>query len=1296
MARWRRGRVVLAIAALCLLVLALVLRSERAGAFVCAEVRSRAPELVGQPVRIARCAIDPLTASVELEGLSVGDEAKPLLSAELASVSLAGLFPGGVSLQEVTLIRPRVDVEVPEQSAAPSQGCALDALAKVRVGRLELLDGQVTLRLPQGRELRFDGLDVHAKVGRRASEIDASLKHGVVTLDRTRRLIVGRVSAEAVLDAEEQLLEVQKAELSVEGISLSGSAELRELCRPTPKVDANGQLFLPMGALTRLGLDLPAPSGQVWARVSAAGPIAGPSVRAEVRASQIVLGPFAPGDFSAQLSFADGVVHVDDFATAAGDGEIRVSGELALRDNFPVKAKIATKDASLARVLARASVPGAWVDFPATVSGEVTGHLLPSVSLTGPIDFAAGRFLLAGRAYDAPKSAGSDILAFSSARGTFTLGVTPKAVTFDDIALGVGAEQRTRVGGVVRLLIRDDGGLDLDIDAIASAVDLSDFGSISELPWSGTGSATVKVKGPSERVLITGQTSLRDFKFAGYSLGVVQSPVRYEGDTLSFEGIVAQKGRTQLFGDVALDFLDAGLHSRASIQLPDGRVEDIVELLLDLSPSMQNLQEVLVGRVSMVAAIDSPARQLAGVLAVRVSDVAYYERRLGAANLILRFEDGQRLVLEPTTFEGSLGRLAVDGAWDFDGPLDYRLAWDEGSLAEAVDPAGADGLPLGGGLTGRFVVGGTTDVYEVTGTLTSEEVRWKQARLGPMKLALKLLGRDLTVTGQVVNGVTGRLGLRMRNEWPYDSSFQVDLPDLSPFLPASAKGLSVGVAGAVTAVGPMLDFPQTKAVAYLEKLVVSRGEVTASNVGPAELAWNAGAVQVKALAMKGPTTELTAEGSWGPTRVDLRSRGAIDLRLLSTFVPDVERTSGRIDFTAAFGGPVSAPTVIGNADLVDARLAVKGQDLAVRSLSGHADFSESRIVIQDVNGFLNDGRLKGRGDVRLDKLSLGAMELQVDLEDVTVQVRPKVPATISGALLLASRGGNAPYQLSGALDVVKLRYTESLTLDSLLESARRRPVPSDEQPQEWLKLDVDIAAGNDVRIENDLARARFLGKLKLAGTNVKPVLVGSVEAAEGAQAFFRNNVFTVGRAVLQFNGLWPTFDFSAQTVVREFLVNVKAFGRFEDPKVSLTAEPALSEADIVSLLTLGVTTRERLAGQAGAGLAAEALLSATGLDRQVQKFLSQNVGLKDQQVRLTTTFNEATGTAEPSVTWESKVVSDNLKVGVTQPVTGKGTRAQAEYRFNQSVSARAQWDNQNQNTTVGNPGVDLRFRFEWE
>ena len=159
---------------------------------------------------------------------------------------------------------------------------------------------------------------------------------------------------------------------------------------------------------------------------------------------------------------------------------------------------------------------------------------------------------------------------------------------------------------------------------------------------------------------------------------------------------------------------------------------------------------------------------------------------------------------------------------------------------------------------------------------------------------------------------------------------------------------------------------------------------------------------------------------------------------------------------------------------------------------------------------------------------------------------------------------------------------------------------------------------------------------------------------------------------------------------------MKGFGRVEDPKASLSSDPALPDIDILSLLLFGATSREQFTATSGAGLAAKALLSASGLDQLLQRFLSQNVGLKDQQVRLTTSFNPVNGTAEPAVTWEARVLSDDLKVGVTQPVTLRGTKAQAEYRFNQWVSARGQWDSQNQATTYGNPGVELRFRFEWE
>ena len=46
------------------------------------------------------------------------------------------------------------------------------------------------------------------------------------------------------------------------------------------------------------------------------------------------------------------------------------------------------------------------------------------------------------------------------------------------------------------------------------------------------------------------------------------------------------------------------------------------------------------------------------------------------------------------------------------------------------------------------------------------------------------------------------------------------------------------------------------------------------------------------------------------------------------------------------------------------------------------------------------------------------------------------------------------------------------------------------------------------------------------------------------------------------------------------------------------------------------------------------------------------------------------------------------RVGITQPVTGRGTKAEAEYKFNDKARVRAQWDNQSQDSSVGNPGVE--------
>jgi translocation and assembly module TamB len=175
------------------------------------------------------------------------------------------------------------------------------------------------------------------------------------------------------------------------------------------------------------------------------------------------------------------------------------------------------------------------------------------------------------------------------------------------------------------------------------------------------------------------------------------------------------------------------------------------------------------------------------------------------------------------------------------------------------------------------------------------------------------------------------------------------------------------------------------------------------------------------------------------------------------------------------------------------------------------------------------------------------------------------------------------------------------------------------------------------------------------------------------------------------------FDVRGQTQVREYTLKVHAFGRPADPQVLLSSEPSLAEGDVLSLLTLGVTSTDKeTAASASAGLAAEALFNVSGLDRQVKRFLPSNPVLRDLSFQISTTYNDATRQAEPTAQLESKILSDQLKIGMTQPVSGRGTRARAEYRFDNRLSAQAQWDNENSEASFGNLGLELKLSWEVE
>jgi translocation and assembly module TamB len=424
----------------------------------------------------------------------------------------------------------------------------------------------------------------------------------------------------------------------------------------------------------------------------------------------------------------------------------------------------------------------------------------------------------------------------------------------------------------------------------------------------------------------------------------------------------------------------------------------------------------------------------------------------------------------------------------------------------------------------------------------------------------------------------------------------------------------------------------------------------------------------------------------------------VDLRLLESFVQGWERTSGRLDLLGTARGEPADPQIVGTATLVDAGFRVRGQPLELRGLKGKLDFSESRILWSDLQGQANDGRLSSRGDVRWRRFRPEQLEVELQLDQVSVRVVEDAPFAASGELTLTGRPG--AFFLAGDLDVQRLRYRRPFGFDTLLARANRPGTPG-EAPSEWLQLDVALHL-KDAAVENNLARARIVGDLRLTGSNLHPGLIGAMEAGQGSQAFFRGTTFNLTQGAVDFKdrrSLEGVFDVRAESQVREYLIRLHAFGKTTQPQVLLSSEPSLPEGDIISLLTLGVTSRDRANSNTtttGAGIAAEAIYQASGLDRQVQKFLPRNSVIRDLSFHVSTLYNDANGLVEPTVQLESKFLTDQLKLGLSQPVSGKGTRALAEYRFDDRVSAQIQWDNVYNDVPIGNLGVDLKLRWNVE
>jgi len=1287
-----------------------VLRTQWAGDRICAFAAARAAAATGLPVAFRTCRVHPLALELEAEGLRLGPAGAPLLSADSASARLAPIqaLGGRVQLSRLRAVRPRVVGRLPEGTGGTGP-CPPAFLSQVDVQRVEVEDGSIDLALPGGLRLVAARLDLSTRpAARTLRALAAPLRRTRVEVSAAglslegagaRPLAATRLAGEADVALDLSSAEIGGVDAEVDGVRIAARGRVTHLCAPELDLVATAAgPFREVLALARIARGADA-AGKVVAEARVSGPAARPAVAGTIRIENGRVGWFTPGEVRAEVHLQDGALAVDRLEWPYGGGKVSGRGTVGLSLPVTIDAEVELDGVDLAEVLERVDVTGSWVTVRLDGKGRLGGTLAPP-SLAGTVagEFRDLRALT--RSWRAAPASERGVVEVKRGRLQTGIRVSEEALSFDAARLTAGrgtseVDAVARFGRTGGYSVRWRGDVDLDA-----------MGSVAQIPWAGLARVDGTISAPiytNPRIVARG-TRIEGFRFLDLDLGNVAADILYGPDFLMrIQDAQGVKGQSRFRGEGVVDLEPFPANVLSSRFEAEGRVRDLLDAVRDYVPSTRILRDRLDADLWVTGTASGPAGFLDGTFEGRLGTGTLLGRPFDSGRASGTFHKGVEARLERAELRRGPGTVRWQGRWGFLPPIPWDL-----EVSFAGLPLDALDLPGGGwagSASGTAALAGSFDHPNVRFAANGDGVSVRGLGLGTVQVGGTVQERRLlaTATSDALR-LQGEATLEGR--FPFKASAELALDDVARLVPGGAPaGLRARVRGEAVAEGELENLAAARAHLRLDGVEAGHADFRVEAAGPVVVTVSRGRVEVEELVLRGPNTELTLSGARAATgELDLSAAGTVDLRLLAGLVPDLRRPHGLLTLEAHVSGTVPEPVLVGAGRLDDAGFQLKATNVLFSELRGDLAFSQNRVLFENLTAAVNGGRAVLGGEVELASFVPVRHRVDLRLDEVPVAVPVWLPATLSGRVEAA--GTPDATLVTGRLHVVRARYTANVELERGMLAPRRKP-PAPPRPYdkagEWLRFDVQIAVDGDARVENDLVSGDVRGELALTGTLAAPGLVGSLAMAEGSRARFRGNEFALSHAVLDFTDrskVEIALDVHGESQVRDYQIFMHAFGPLADPQLTLTSAPALSQPDIITLLSLGFTRRDASAATGVGGVAtaaaAQALFSASGLDEQVKRFLPRGKVVRDLSVRITSEWSESTGQVEPRAEFESWLLRDRLRLRYQAPLSGaRGQKAQAELRLGSHTAVQYQWDNDNPDVQTGDHGVDLKLRWEW-
>jgi translocation and assembly module TamB len=720
---------------------------------------------------------------------------------------------------------------------------------------------------------------------------------------------------------------------------------------------------------------------------------------------------------------------------------------------------------------------------------------------------------------------------------------------------------------------------------------------------------------------------------------------------------------------------------------------------------LASVHDALAGVFSGHGHIRGPLLRADANVDLDLGDFTVFDRAVSHGAISAHMVKGQQIVVDSVVAQAGSGHLSGEGTVDVDGSLALHAKVQDMPIGPLLQPDGSE-PPARGQMDLEGTLSGTLSEWRPGGSAVIRDFDVLGIPLGTSRLVFATHERKLVLSGTAGDEETLHAEMELHRRGPYTALISGTTEHLERYLKGYGfRDPPTGVlTGTLALKGDILDPTLSTGEFDIARLVIARSALRVENEGDIRIGLDGSSLDFRELALRGTNTQLRIAGTRGADgSVHASANGHLDARLLEGLVPHVERLGGILEARADIRGSWADPSIIGTAAFHHGTFVWSGWPLNIRELEGSAQFSQRKVILDHAHADLNGGTIDLDGEVRLRSNQIDRCDLDSTLKHVSLRIPESIPSVVSGRIALFGTIDEG-LVMGGDLQVERARYTRDLEIDQLVSSWRNHAqvtpfrAKSGEAP---MRFDLRLHGDGDLKVDTDFAQLRLQGELQLVGNSDSVGLLGSVGSKDGLVEF-RGNQYHLTDVSFTFGAsdrIAPSFDATADTDTRQYRVFVHAYGTPGDYKLSLRSQPALSEDDIIKLLTFGVTSRDTASniGTAGeAGFLGDVLWNISGLKSEVKKIIPRNPLIKDLNVNVGSAFLESVGQVEPVMQIESRVLTDALHVRGQVPLSEyAGKRAEAEYQLTAHMSVQGDWNNDYSDYNVGDFGLDLRLRWEF-